>query len=96
MFSNSLLPVINSSSNLLIFLAAEPRVRTTLRSLVLILHFNWIYIFYPDPLQLVCGRGEAEDYTESRHTEQLDTVDTGDQVEMVETGHTVERTKLLL
>ena len=53
-------------------------------------------IFYPDPPQLVCGRGEAEDYTESRHTEQLDTVDTADQVEMVETGHTVERTKLLL
>ena len=40
MFSNSLLPVINSSSNLLIFLAAEPRVRTTLHSLVLVLHFN--------------------------------------------------------
>ena len=40
MFSNSLLPVINSSSNLLIFLAAEPRVRATLRSLVLALHFN--------------------------------------------------------
>ena len=40
MFSNSLLPVINSSSNLLIFLAAEPRVRTTLHSLVLPLHFN--------------------------------------------------------
>ena len=44
----------------------------------------------------MCRRSEAENYTESRHTEQLDTVDTGDQVEMVETGHTVERTKLLL
>ena len=44
----------------------------------------------------MCGRGEAEEHTESRHTQQLDTVDTGDQVEMVVTGHTVERTKLLL